>query len=153
MKYYSFIQSDLGEWLLFAQAETKDDAKEAISPLLNAGFPKERTKIVNTNQTTEADAYVTLQFTTFDGDIYDYPIHTNNPRREYLLAVELALTKALTDISCVVMTDNRNIELYRFEFGDIYQRTKAHKFNDHDRLLTTSSRHYSERNQIHKVPA
>lgn len=120
MNYYAFIKNTLGEWSLFAQGASKSEAVEALQPLLSAGFPSKSTKILRACCSEAAMAEINIQFTTFSGEVFNYPLHTKNPKKEFLTAVELAISKGLSDIAAVSLRDNRNTEMCTFNFGNMY---------------------------------
>lgn len=129
MNYYALIKNALGQWSIYAQGIDRDEAVQALSKLTNAGFPRKDTKIVRGLSGDGCSAFVTIIFTTFDGQSSSYPVTSPNPLKDFHIAVEWALTRQLKNIKSVIMYDNRNVELYHFNFGKIFQPLQQTKMN------------------------
>ena len=119
MKYYVFIQNDICEWVLYSVKDTKEEAAKSLLPLLSANFPKEKTKIERAAFSKTKPMPVSIEFVEFNGKISSYPIHTDQPKREFFIAMELVLSKQLSNIQSVTLRDCRNAIMHEYSMGKI----------------------------------
>lgn len=118
MKYYVLIQNSLGELSLFAEASSRDEAQRELAPLIAAGFPKTRTKVLRAGSEPSLITQWHLVFTTGNGETQEYSIHTADGRREFLLAAEMICRRQLKTVTAVELQDNIYKTICRAELGN-----------------------------------
>lgn len=127
MKYYVFIKNDIEEWIVYSVKNTKEEAEKSLLPLFSANFPKEKTKIERAAFSKSKPMAVSIEFVQFNGNISTYPIHTDQPKREFFVAVELVLSKQLTNIQSVILRDGRNAIMHEYSLGKILRPVRPQK--------------------------
>lgn len=125
MKYLVFIKNSLSEQTLLAEAESLESAKRELAPLIAAGFPKERTKILRASGAGCLITHSYLVFTLDTGEEMEYSLHTTDCRRDFLLAAEMICRRQLKTVTAVELQDNCHKTIYRIEMGKILLNTRA----------------------------
>lgn len=119
MKYYAIITNSLGEQVLFAQADSRPEIEAEIAPLVSAGFPSHRFSIIKAGGLKDPFAKACIVFVDNNGEVMEYPIHSTDIRREFLIAAEMICRRQLKRIVAAELRDNLNHSLCRVELGDI----------------------------------
>lgn len=117
MKYYALILNKIGEWSLFAEAATHDDAANELNDLIKAGFPRERTRVVRAMHKEYSVQLWNIAFQLADGEVVDYPLHSKDAKRDFLIAAEFLIRRQFKTAVAIELQDLNHKTYCRVELG------------------------------------
>lgn len=117
MKYYALIHNKLGEWSLYAEATTREDAAQELNELIKAGFPRERTRVVRAMHKEYPVQFWNIAFQLANGELVDYPLHSKDAKRDFLIAAEFLIHRQFKTAVAVELQDLNYKTYCRVELG------------------------------------
>lgn len=105
MMHYGIIRNKLGEWITYARGESSAKVWKEMDELISAGFPAERIKVVTGLDPQHYIGYNHMELTMKDGSVKEYELHSMNKAQDFVVYIQMAMTKTIKDVVGITLTD------------------------------------------------